>query len=64
MWLHVIAQIVVSKKFSVNVFLNREKEMATNSSILAWAEEAGGLWSIGSQRFRHDKQFSIHACFE
>ena len=54
MWLHVIAQIVVSKKFSVNVFLNREKEMTTNSSILAWAEEAGGLWSIGSQRFRHD----------
>ena len=31
-----------------------EKEMATHSSILAWripwAEEPGGLWSMGSQR--------------
>ena len=35
-----------------------EEGMATHSSILAWripwAEEPGGLWSIGSQRHRHD----------
>ena len=35
-----------------------EKEMATHSSILAWkiswAEELGGLQSMGSQRIRHD----------
>ena len=35
-----------------------EKEMATHSSILAlripWMEEPGGLWSMGSQRVRHD----------
>ena len=35
-----------------------EKEMATHSSILAWkiswAEEPGGLQSMGSQRVRHD----------
>ena len=35
-----------------------EEEMATHSSILAWqipwAEEAGGLPSIGSQRVGHD----------
>ena len=35
-----------------------EKEMATHSSILAWAirwaEEPGGLQSTGSQRVRHD----------
>ena len=35
-----------------------EKEMATNSSILAlevpWTEEPGGLQSMGSQRVRHD----------
>ena len=34
-----------------------EKEMATHSSILAWkipwAEEPGGLQSMGSQRVRH-----------
>ena len=34
------------------------KEMATNSSILAWeiprTEEPGGLQSVGSQRFGHD----------
>ena len=32
--------------------------MATHSSILAWripwTEEPGGLWSMGSQRVRHD----------
>ena len=35
-----------------------EKGMATHSSILAWripwAEEAGGLQSMGSQRVGHD----------
>ena len=35
-----------------------EKEMAAHSSILAWkipwAEEAGGLQPLGSQRVRHD----------
>ena len=35
-----------------------EKETATHSSILAWripwTEEPGGLWSVGSQRVRHD----------
>ena len=35
-----------------------EKEMATHSSILAWripwTEEPGRLWSMGSQRIRHD----------
>ena len=35
-----------------------EKEMVTNSSILAWripwTEEPGGLQSTGSQRVRHD----------
>ena len=35
-----------------------EKEMATYSSILAWkipwAEESGGLQSMGSQRIGHD----------
>ena len=36
-----------------------EKEMATNSSILAWeipwTEEPGGLQSMGLQRVRHDQ---------
>ena len=35
-----------------------EKEMATDSSILAWripwTEEPGGLQSMGSQRVGHD----------
>ena len=35
-----------------------EKEMTTYSSILAWripwAEDPGGLQSMGSQRVRHD----------
>jgi len=35
-----------------------EKEMATDSSILAcsipWPEEPGGLQSVGSQRVGHD----------
>ena len=35
-----------------------EEVMATHSSIIAWripwTEEPGRLWSIGSQRVRHD----------
>ena len=35
-----------------------EEGMATLFSVLAWripwTEEPGGLWSIGSQRMRHD----------
>ena len=35
-----------------------EKGMATHASILAWeilrTVEPGGLWSMGSQRVRHD----------
>ena len=35
-----------------------EKKMATHSSILVrripWTEEPGGLWSVGSQRVRHE----------
>ena len=35
-----------------------EKEMTTHSSVLAWkipwAEEPGGLQSVGSQRVGHD----------
>ena len=35
-----------------------EKEMATNSSVLAWrilgTEETGGVLSMGSHRVRHD----------
>ena len=35
-----------------------EEEMATHPSILAWripwTEEPGRLWSMGSQRVRHD----------
>ena len=35
-----------------------EEEMATHSSILAWripwAEEPGGLQSMGSERVKHD----------
>ena len=35
-----------------------EEGMATHCSILAWripwTEEPGGLWSVGTQRVRHD----------
>ena len=35
-----------------------EEGITTHSSILAWeiqwTEEPGGLWSVGSQRVRHD----------
>ena len=30
-----------------------EKGIATHSNILGWAEEPGGLQSMGSQRVRH-----------
>ena len=37
-----------------------EKEMATHSSIvdwkIPWTEEAGGLYSIGLQKVRHNKE--------
>ena len=40
-----------------------EKEMATHSSILAWkipwAEEPGGLQSMGSRRVGHDFTFTF-----
>ena len=36
-----------------------EKEMATHASVLAWeipwTEEPGGMQSMGSQRFGHDR---------
>ena len=31
-----------------------EEEMATDSSIVAWREEPGGLQSMGSQRVEYD----------
>ena len=50
--------------FVVEVVL--EKDMATHSSILAWripwAEEPGGLLSIGSQSQTWLKRLSMHAC--
>ena len=50
---------------NVNLYQNKdllatqvEKEVATQSSILAWriprTEEPGGLLSVGSQRVEHD----------
>ena len=40
-----------------------EKEMATHSSTLAWkipwTEDPGRLWSMGSQRVRHDWATSL-----
>ena len=45
-----------------------EKEMATHSSTLAWripwTEEPGRLWSMGSQRVRHDFTFTFHYSLE
>ena len=42
--------------------------MATHSSILAWripwAEEPGGLQSIGRQRFGHDQVTNKHFHFQ
>jgi len=41
-----------------------EKEMAMDSSILAWripwTEEPGGLQSMGLQRVRHDQASNTH----
>ena len=41
-----------------------EEEMAIYSRILAWripwAEKPGGLWSIESQRVRHDRSDLAH----
>ena len=43
---------------SLNQEDSLEKEMATQSSILAWkvpwTEKSGGLHSMGSQRARHN----------
>ena len=40
-----------------------EKEMATHSSTLTWRipwmEEPGRLWSMGSQRVRHNSDFTL-----
>ena len=42
----------------------QEEEMATHSSILAWripwAEEPGGLQSMGLQRVRHNWMTNTH----
>ena len=44
--------------------IEREKEMATHSSSLAWripwTKEPGGLQSTGSQRVRHDWETNTH----
>ena len=51
------------------LILQRRKDMATQSSILAgkapWTEESVGLQSVGSQRVRHDlvtKQQQLFCC--
>ena len=48
----------LSKKNSIVLNINLEKEMAAHSSILAWriprTEEPGWLQSIGSQTVGHD----------
>ena len=48
-------------RFLVRKYL-LEKEMATHSSTLAWkipwTEEPGRLQSMGSQRVRHDSDFT------
>ena len=46
------------KEIKLLVMIKLEKEMATHSSTLTWRipwmEEPGRLWSMGSQRVRHD----------
>ena len=46
------------KLLTLCIYETLEEEMTTHSSILAWripwAEEPGGLQSMGSQRVRHD----------
>ena len=42
-----------------------EEEMATDSSIVAWREEPGGLQSMGLQRVEYDlatKHASLSMC--
>ena len=50
--------IVKAMVFQIVIYEFLEKEMATQSSILAWripwTEEPGGLQSMESQRVRHD----------
>ena len=50
--------IVKAMVFPIVIYEFLEKEMATQSSILAWripwTEEPGGLQSMESQRVRHD----------
>ena len=49
---------LIETHISVGMLEISEKEKATQSSILAWempwAEEPGGLQSLGSQRVRHN----------
>ena len=51
-------RIVKVMVFPIVIYEFLEKEMATQSSILAWripwTEEPGGLQSMESQRIRHD----------
>ena len=54
--LHEIITLLVPRLGFVNALGN--KEMAPHSSSLAWKipwmEKPGRLWSMGSQRVRHD----------
>ena len=68
MWIHWIALVAQKVKRPPTMWETRvqflgwedllEKEMATQSSTLAWempwTEESGGLQSMGSRRVRHD----------
>ena len=60
-----LARKYVHKFFGI-LYLRREKEMATHSSILAWrilwTEEPGGLLSIGSHRV--GRNWSDLACMQ
>ena len=63
-WASLVAQTVKHLPTKLETGLNTElgrpleRDMATHSRILAWRipqrEEPGGLWSMGSQRVRHD----------
>ena len=52
------AEEFISKVSGMSREDEREKEMATHSSVLAWeipwTEEPGRLQSVGSQRVQHD----------
>ena len=54
----------IAQLFELNQEHTLEEGTATHSSILAWrilwSEKPGGLWSIGSQRVRHN--WSDWAC--